>query len=205
MRIFGFDIIRVKKADYNEAKSLEKTVMILADTIRSYMDLVTNLDIRDGDEVVKLYYHLNTIDALVTNYYENKFATPFITINILSVMNDLKRLTSKLQTMIYRNASIIESIQMKREQVEFEEILEDPEIEEGLRGMDQSIRNMQILLTKKCVKLLTAVQFDVIRITSGVDIVRSSRHLKKDSPHGDVEFAVKIITNRPTSKYDKEE
>jgi hypothetical protein len=202
MRLFGLDIRRIKKEDREEETRFKNVLNALDNTILSTLQLLSDYDLDDRELVVKLYYSVETIQTLVILYEDNKFSTPFTDVNLINLVNNLNNRTALLQQSVIKYYSIMDRSEARLQEMGLDEYDEEADeqvnefrrLVEGLQGLiEKQIR----VATRDLIAIKTCIQYDSLRVISGVDIVRFYYDNRKRCPKGKVEYQFKIMHQHP--------
>ena len=204
MRLFGLDIRRIKKEDREEETRFKNTLNALDGTILSALQLLSDFDIEDREFIVKLYYAVETIQSLVIMYEDNKFSTPFTDINLVRLVEGLNNRASFMQQSIIKYYTIIERSGTRLQEMGSDEDDCDDYIDERVNEFKEIVESIQRLIekqvrviTRDLIAIKTCIQYDSLRVTSGVDIVRFYYDNRKRCPKGRVEYQIKIMHQHP--------
>ena len=220
MNIFGFDIIRVKKKERKEASSLVNIVSTLEDCLSDAIDTIDRLDCTDYDiankEIMLLNQQVHSITALMFLYEENKYARLFQIIKISDATLSLEKNVSMLNDMVFKYLSIKNRLEHVRGQVHDDDDDDDDcdddyksfmfkhltgdrfdKLESFVDEMEECVVNQKIIVTRLLLDCLTAIQYDIFRIASGVDIIRSHKRLKQIFPKDTAVYEIKMTHKRP--------
>lgn len=202
MKLFGLDIRRIKKEDREEETRFKNVLTALDSTILSTLQILSDYDLDDREFVVKLYYSVETIQTLVILYEDNKFSTPFTDVNLINLVNNLNNRTALLQQSVIKYYSIMDRSEARLQEMGLDEYDEEADeqvnefrrLVEGLQGLiEKQIR----VTTRDLIAIKTCIQYDSLRVTSGVDIVRFYYDNRKRCPRGKVEYQFKIMHQHP--------
>lgn len=205
MKLWKWDIRSIKKEDEFEAHRLGEILETLSAAIEDTITLMECVDVNDDSLITKVYYMANSIKTFIIMYEENKFSRPFTTINLIQTMEQANNKMCAFQQMLIRyktvNTKIVPHLQEKMFELYDDNILDtDMGIHNTIVQLEKHIRFQANLITRDLIALKVAIQYDVFRIASGVDIVRSHYELKKRYPRGKAKFHVDIMHDRPISK-----
>lgn len=188
MRIFGFDIVRCSKADQREAEVLEKVVVDIYNNLVTFLAWLKDLtDEHDNeDEMIRLMYEFTeTISKLMMVYNDNEFSVPLTSIGMMNRMNGLKTNIGNVQKIIMVH------FQAKKTFAELEGLYEDGKVSETKyndmmnkyessdAGYEDSLIHSIKLLYAEVNTLIPIIQYDLIRILYGVDLVRANHRYQK--------------------------
>lgn len=202
MRLFGLDIRRIKKEDREEETRFKNVLNALDNTILSTLQLLSDYDLDDRELVVKLYYSVETIQTLVILYEDNKFSTLFTDVNLINLVNNLNNRTALLQQSVIKYYSIMDRSEARLQEMGQDEY--DEEADEQVNEFRRIVKGLQGLIekqirvtTRDLIAIKTCIQYDSLRVISGVDIVRFYYDNRKRCPKGKVEYQFKIMHRHP--------
>ena len=202
MRLFGLDIRRIKKEDREEETRFKNVLNALDNTILSTLQLLSDYDLDDRELVVKLYYSVETIQTLVILYEDNKFSTLFTDVNLINLVNNLNNRTALLQQSVIKYYSIMDRSEARLQEMGQDEY--DEEVDEQVNEFRRIVKGLQGLIekqirvtTRDLIAIKTCIQYDSLRVISGVDIVRFYYDNRKRCPKGKVEYQFKIMHRHP--------
>ena len=217
MKFLFWDVVSIKKQDQQEAQRFVNTVHALIEIITDGLDTMETIHEYGYDTMThmnELLFNIQTIKTLTVLYEDNKFSRPFASIKLINLNGVMESQLKRYHAMISRYQFLQSQVAFARKQVqpimdEYEEC--DNEFETKFQNMDTQLDNICLAigkqhdaLTSTMLKLLTAVQYDMFRITSGVDIIRSHRSLNKRFPNGKAIYEFKMIHQRPRASSSKE-
>lgn len=206
MRLFGFDIIRVKKRDIEQVNALKKVVITLSDVISDTISCVESITLDNYNQKITILLHqVQVITTLMLLYEENKFAKPFDAVRLVNLQNTISKEASTFRHMLMQYSTLqekVEDVMIIRRQEYIESSdgddmdMESEKINMTMHNMQLSLERKQARLIETLIKALSIVQYDIFRITSGVDIIRSCNDLKKMFPRGKAVYEFKMMHER---------
>lgn len=217
MRIFGLDIVSVKKQDIKEAQRFENIVSALSNTLSDMLDFVDNMDVTDMNDFYHLAHGVSVIKGLLLSYEDNKFSRPCCTIPMIQAVQSLDKVVLSFnKKVVYYNQINIHVCNARSQvssmseeyddyETDYDEILSNKmeEVNIKMNEWKKALSLQKQAVTKSLVELLNVIHYDVFRIASGVDIIRSHKMLKKNFPNGKATFEVKIMHEHPKSKEER--
>lgn len=208
MRLFGFDIIRVKKRDIEQATILKKVVIALSDVISDAIGCAESINLDNYNQKITILLHqVQVITTLMLLYEENKFAKPFDAVRLVNLQNTISKEASTFRHMLMQYSTLQEKVQdvmiiRRQEYLESSDgdymdmEWESEKINMTMHHMHSSLERKQARLIETLIKALSIVQYDIFRITIGVDIIRSCNDLKKMFPRGKAVYEFKMMHER---------
>lgn len=208
MKLFGFDIIRVKKRDIEQANILKKVVIALSETISDAIECAESINLDNYNQKITILLHqVQVITTLMLLYEENKFAKPFDAVRLVNLQNNISREASTFRQMLIQYSTLQEKVHdvmvIRRQEFLESSDGDDMDMEWESEKINMTMHNMQLSLERKqarlvetLIKALSIVQYDIFRITSGVDIIRSCKDLKKMYPRGKAVYEFKMMHER---------
>ena len=202
MRLFGFEIRRVRKIDDEYVDSLVKTISILHVELGVFRNLLSDIDLEhfEGKTMGMIFEHLETVKKLTDIYEDNKFARPGQCFSMVYHMAQLEKNTVVFNKLMATfNAGKIDI-----EQTDGYDDIEDERKQLGGKLLD--IWNTCSLLLGKMIAEITMIDIcirgDLMRISTGVDIARDwytqQRRIKDGKDK--IKFEFSYIQNREVSK-----
>lgn len=206
MRLFGFDIIRVKKRDIEQVTVLKKVVIALSDVISDAIECAESINSDNyNQKITMLLQQVQVITTLMLLYEENKFAKPFDAVRLVNLQNNISKEASTFRHMLMQYSTLQEKVRdvMIIRRQEYLESSDGDDMEWESEKINMTMHNLQLSLERKqarlieaLIKALSIVQYDIFRITSGVDIIRSCNDLKKMFPRGKAVYEFKMMHER---------
>jgi len=206
MRLFGFDIIRVKKRDIEQVTVLKKVVIALSDVISDTIECAESINSDNyNQKITILLQQVQVITTLMLLYEENKFAKPFDAVRLVNLQNTISKEASTFRHMLMQYSTLQEKVRdvMIIRRQEYLESSDGDDMEWESEKINMAMHNLQLSLERKqarlieaLIKALSIVQYDIFRITSGVDIIRSCNDLKKMFPRGKAVYEFKMMHER---------
>lgn len=206
MRLFGFDIIRVKKRDIEQVTVLKKVVIALSDVISDTISCAESINSDNyNQKITILLQQVQVITTLMLLYEENKFAKPFDAVRLVNLQNNISKEASTFRHMLMQYSTLQEKVRdvMIIRRQEYLESSDGDDMEWESEKINMTMHNLQLSLERKqtrlieaLIKALSIVQYDIFRITSGVDIIRSCNDLKKMFPRGKAVYEFKMMHER---------
>ena len=188
MRIFGFDIVRCSKADQQEANALTGVVVDLYNNLTTFLEWLNGLldEHEREDEMIRMMYEFTEIiSKLMMVYHDNKFSTPLTSVSMMNRINELKSNVANIQKIV------IVHFQAKKTFEELNKLYEDGMVPESKyhemvdqyessdSGYEDSLIHSIKLLYADVNTLIPIIQYDLIRIIYGVDLVRAHHRYQK--------------------------
>lgn len=208
MRLFGFDIIRVKKRDIEQVTVLKKVVIALSDVISDAIECAESINSDNyNQKITILLQQVQVITTLMLLYEENKFAKPFDAVRLVNLQNNISKEASTFRHMLMQYSTLQEKVRdvmiIRRQEYLESSDGDDMDMEWESEKINMTMHNLQLSLERKqtrlieaLIKALSIVQYDIFRITSGVDIIRSCNDLKKMFPRGKAVYEFKMMHER---------
>lgn len=210
MRLFGFDIIRCTKQDYQELETYKLTTTELYNRLVEFGDFTAGIignrreDVSEDALLQMIFERTETCCKLILLYEQSKFSIPITAIAVSTRMNQLRQHASHLQHFILRHVSLqsrMEQFEEDHDEHEYDE--EYSEVKEDYRGVDnryyRARDHMAKVLYSDITAMLSVVQYDFFQIIFGVDILRDRKQRKK-MPSGKPNYEVKIFNTIKSNK-----
>ena len=198
MKLFGFDIVRCSKADYQELNTYQTTTIELYNRLVEYGDFIARIigKYDDNEEVVlqMIFERTETCCKLILLYMANKYSIPITSLSVSTRMSQLRQHASQLQQYILQHLTVQSRMDEHNEDDEYEE--EYAEIRDEYEDVNvkyyKARDHLAKVLYSDITVMLSVVQYDFFQIIFGVDIIRDRKKRTK-VPKGKPAFEVRIF------------
>lgn len=188
MKIFGFEIYRIKKKEYIEAEKYNRVVVAILDNVNGTKRLIDEIPghLSDRSYVSMIANQFSYIDNLFNLYMNYKFASPsamlMIRNNLSGVQSGISRLNDFVSKSIEFQSYIDELIKEKGMSVN--SAFKQPECREFINEEREMLSLIQQQFRVILINIMSALSKDHINMIHDVDIVKEyhkNRKLKVDN------------------------
>lgn len=208
MRIFGLDITRCSKVDRREEQVFIKTVTDVYDILCSFMAYIdkTIIDHSNEPEIIQTTYEFSeTMTKLLMIYDDNKFSVPITSVGIIQKLQQIRMHIAQVQQLVSMHYKVLQRNAQMQQKLDNEELDDSTTIkyQEVIDQFDhaetvyeESVVSALRLLFADINTTIPIIQYDVMKVMFGVDIVRSyyhNQHVYRSARKWHSEYKFKVI------------